>query len=158
MPDKIIIEEKILKDIAQSIREGTSTDEKLVLSKFPYYIKEMGKEIKQLQEQVAAQPQIKTCTVELASDLEVYLHGYSATTYSNNKFYCNYITPQKKECYNKITIENVVCGSILVLNVSSKKLPIYFKGAECLESSQDFYTYLFKVEDDMTINISNKKL
>lgn len=46
MPDKIIVEEKILKDIAQSIREGTGIDEKLVLSKFPYYIKEIGEEIK----------------------------------------------------------------------------------------------------------------
>lgn len=169
---KTLINEQILRDIAQTIREGTNSNEGIVPSEFCGHIKHFTTTIKELEENkkqlekekevlhktvasLIEKPQIKTCTVKLSANLELYLHGYSATTYSDGKFYCNYILPQSKECYNTLTIENVVSGSILTLTISAKKFPIKFKGAECLEYSEDFKTYLFKVKDDTDIYISN---
>lgn len=167
-----IIDEQILKNIAQEIREGTNSNEKIVPSDFPQHIKQIVQQAKNLEDEkqqllleqkqlkeeiveLTTKPPIPTSTITLHVSLNVYLHGYSATTYSNGKFYCNYIIPQKRECYNTLTIENVVRGSTLTLTISAKDMPIKFEGIECLEASKDFYTYLFKVKDDTDIYISN---
>lgn len=168
---KTLIDEQILKNIARTIREGTNLTEKIVPSDFCNHIKQfittitnlekekeqLLQEKKLLEEKVASLEDkeiIATCTLKLSADLNTYLHGYGATTYNNGKFYCNYILPQTKECYKNLTIENVVCGSILILYVDAAKNNISFEGISCLDSSKDFTTYFFKVPNkDTEINI-----
>lgn len=100
---------------------------------------------------VVAQPTFtKTCKVIIKNGGTAALNGYAASVYKDDKFYCNYIIPDYRN-YNIIEIENVVCGSMLILYTYAAS----FEGAEPLEDiALNGNTHFFKVANcDMEIEV-----
>ena len=98
---------------------------------------------------VAVQPlPTKTCKVIIKNCGQAALNGYAASVYKEGKFYCNYIMPSHRN-YDILEIEDVVCGSMLILYAYNfDGIILQFKGAEPLEDiAINGNTYFFKVVD-----------
>lgn len=105
---------------------------------------------------IAVKPQVSTCTVTIKPTGKVLLRGYIASVYEEDNVYCNYAIPYNTNYYEGFVIENAICGSALPIFATAKRGAVNAYGAECLDSAEDYDTYIFKVaNEDMEITLGN---